>query len=203
MKDLFLVEPRESHSLGINRSGLVIDQINQQAQAGLAMMLKRRYDYGTSEALLHKLHPDRKKLFRSPLTPASGFLAICSACLSGSPFPLFVSLACIAFDSAGRRFTFARRHHIALRICCPFRAWVFVRPLLLCALLPDPVHAAQCGFLFRSWPVLLFSFPVPRLCAQTPAVVSHLLHYVLVISHRSAHCGCLKKKLRPIQLIFR
>jgi mycofactocin system glycosyltransferase len=90
----------ENHYLLYVPAGVV----KHKHRPDLGAMLKRRYDYGTSEALLQRLHPDRKKLFRSPLTPAAGFLATCLAFVCGSPFPLLVSLACIASDTARKRF---------------------------------------------------------------------------------------------------
>ena len=66
----------------------------------LGTMLKRRYDYGISEAQLYKLHAGRKKTIQAPLAPASSFLALCLALFCSSLFPLIISFTGIAFESA-------------------------------------------------------------------------------------------------------
>jgi mycofactocin system glycosyltransferase len=54
----------------------------------LSKMLKRRFEYGTSEALLYRTHRDKKKGF--PFSPLSGlsFIALTLAVLLANPYPL-------------------------------------------------------------------------------------------------------------------
>ncbi len=53
-------------------------------------MLRRRADYGTSEALLHSLHKEKRKLFQLPPLAAITFLASCSVLLFFSAVPLLL-----------------------------------------------------------------------------------------------------------------
>lgn len=53
----------------------------------LTRMLKRRADYGTSEALLYSLHREKRKLFQAPPLAALSFLALCWALLVCSIIP--------------------------------------------------------------------------------------------------------------------
>jgi mycofactocin system glycosyltransferase len=73
--------------------------VKHKHRLDLGQMLKRRFDYGASEAMLAKLHPDRKKRLRAPISPAVSFLALCLACVLSSPIPLGIPIACVAFDS--------------------------------------------------------------------------------------------------------
>ena len=54
----------------------------------LGKMLKRRSEYGTSEALLYRTHRDKKKGFAISLFPVLSFLAITIAILLMNPYPL-------------------------------------------------------------------------------------------------------------------
>ena len=54
----------------------------------LGPMLKRRFDYGTSEAFLYKKHPEKKKTFLVSLLAALSLLALVLAIVLLSPWPL-------------------------------------------------------------------------------------------------------------------
>lgn len=62
-------------------------------------MLKRRADYGTSEATLYGMHPEKKKTFQVPLLATSSFLALIIALMSLSITPLLVAVGCFIFET--------------------------------------------------------------------------------------------------------
>lgn len=51
----------------------------------LSQMLRRRFEYGTSEAALYLKHPEKKKQFSVPLFDGLSFLTLSCAVLSGTP----------------------------------------------------------------------------------------------------------------------
>jgi mycofactocin system glycosyltransferase len=62
-------------------------------------MLKRRADYGTSEATLYGMHPEKKKTFQVPLLATSSFFALIIALMSLSITPLLVAVGCFVFET--------------------------------------------------------------------------------------------------------
>jgi len=68
----------------------------------LIRMLKRRADYGTSEALLYELHPDKKKIFQVPPLAATAFVALLSALLSQSMLPLPAAAGSFVYEAASK-----------------------------------------------------------------------------------------------------
>jgi len=54
----------------------------------LGRMLKRRFEYGTSEALLYRTHRDKKKGFPVSLMAGLSFVALTLAILLANPYPL-------------------------------------------------------------------------------------------------------------------
>jgi len=68
----------------------------------LAAMLRRRADYGTSEAVLHVLHPNKRKRFRLTLAPAVTFVALAAALIGRQPWLLAACLAPILWDGSRR-----------------------------------------------------------------------------------------------------
>ncbi|OGN96242.1 MAG: mycofactocin system glycosyltransferase [Chloroflexi bacterium RBG_13_51_18] len=54
----------------------------------LGRMLKRRAEYGTSEALLYRTHRDKKKGFNFAVLPVLSFIALTLAILLMNPYPL-------------------------------------------------------------------------------------------------------------------
>jgi mycofactocin glycosyltransferase len=59
----------------------------------LPHMLRRRAQYGTSEALLHARHPEKKKVLQIPPLAIASFIALCAALISLSPFPALATAA--------------------------------------------------------------------------------------------------------------
>jgi mycofactocin system glycosyltransferase len=66
----------------------------------LGKMLKRRGDYGTSEAILYGIHPEKKKVFQLPPLAASNFLALIIALMSMTITPLLIAVGCFVFETA-------------------------------------------------------------------------------------------------------
>lgn len=54
----------------------------------LGKMLKRRFEYGTSEALLYRTHRDKKKGFPVSILAGLSFIALMLAVLLANPYPL-------------------------------------------------------------------------------------------------------------------
>ncbi|MDP2755948.1 MAG: mycofactocin biosynthesis glycosyltransferase MftF, partial [Nitrospirota bacterium] len=86
----------------------------------LGKMLKRRRDYGTSEATLYTLHPEKKKTFQIPLLATVSFFSLCAAILLLSMLPLFVAGACFLFEVWMKVSKLAR-----MSLCIPLRRICF------------------------------------------------------------------------------
>ncbi len=65
----------------------------------LGKMMKRRADYGTSEALLYALHREKRKMFQLPSLAAVAFLSLSIAILSFSLFPLLAAAGCFLLEA--------------------------------------------------------------------------------------------------------
>jgi mycofactocin system glycosyltransferase len=65
----------------------------------LGKMLKRRCDYGTSEAMLHALHPEKTKVLQAPPLAAMSFLALCLALLLHSVSLLVITGGCFLVEA--------------------------------------------------------------------------------------------------------
>ncbi len=73
-------------------------RVNHKHRNRLVSMLKRRADYGTSEALLYKRHPGKRKVFEVAPLPAVAVLAVCAAALFLSPLPLLLAALCFGSE---------------------------------------------------------------------------------------------------------
>jgi mycofactocin system glycosyltransferase len=76
--------------------------VRHKHRSVLRRMLKRRAQYGTSEALLYGLHPDKKKMLPLPTLATLVFLALCAAIFFSSPFPLAAAGVAFLGDWASR-----------------------------------------------------------------------------------------------------
>jgi mycofactocin system glycosyltransferase len=76
----------------------------------LAAMLRRRTDYGTSEAVLYRLHPEREKIF--PIRPlaAAAFLGMCLAFLLPALLPCIAAAGCFAAEAVPKALRIRRIH---------------------------------------------------------------------------------------------
>ena len=75
----------------------------------LGAFLTRRFEYGTSEALLHRLHPARRKRLAVPLGPAVALTLACAAALGGGWTWLVAAGLTVLVDGAAARPRFARQ----------------------------------------------------------------------------------------------
>ncbi len=64
----------------------------------LGQMLRRRSDYGSSEAALYRTHPEKKKRFLIPLWAGLSFLSVALAIVLHHPYPLLLLIPLLAFD---------------------------------------------------------------------------------------------------------
>jgi mycofactocin system glycosyltransferase len=74
----------------------------------LGRMLRRRSDYGTSEAVLYRTHRDKKKTFPVSLYSGLSFLALALAVLLVNPYPLIAVLLLFGLDIWRRSATLAK-----------------------------------------------------------------------------------------------
>ncbi len=65
----------------------------------LAAFLVRRFQYGTSEAALHALHPRRRKRLALPPLPAAAVALLAAAALGGQGWPAALALGLVGLDS--------------------------------------------------------------------------------------------------------
>lgn len=75
----------------------------------LGAMLRRRADYGTSEATLHALHPDKRKRFPPALAPLASVVILSAAVIGLEPRLLPVCLAPPLWDGARRALHLRRK----------------------------------------------------------------------------------------------
>lgn len=64
----------------------------------LRKMLKRRFEYGTSEAILYKIHPQKRKMVQLPFWATLSALSIIIAILFLSVIPLLGVISSISFE---------------------------------------------------------------------------------------------------------
>ena len=68
----------------------------------LGAMLRRRADYGSSEAVLYALHPRRRKTLQMRPAAAAAFLGICLSIVFLTPLPLVVTAGCFVAEAAAK-----------------------------------------------------------------------------------------------------
>jgi hypothetical protein len=79
--------------------------VRHEHRSRLGAFLARRFDYGTSEALLHGLHPARRKRMLAPRTLTAALALAAAAWLAAAPVLLAAAAAVIVGDALllGRR----------------------------------------------------------------------------------------------------
>ncbi len=75
----------------------------------LRPMLRRRADYGSSEALLHRLHPRKRKTLQIRVLAALAFLGLGASIVFLTPLPLIATAACWAAEAAAKAFRLRRK----------------------------------------------------------------------------------------------
>jgi mycofactocin glycosyltransferase len=77
-------------------------EVAHKHRSSLQRMLLRRADYGTSEGLLHKFHPDKKKTFQLRLLPLLTLASILTALAILSSIPLLFPVIAVISESYGK-----------------------------------------------------------------------------------------------------
>jgi mycofactocin system glycosyltransferase len=65
----------------------------------LGPMLRRRFDYGTSEGALYELHPEKGKILQMRSLPTVAFIGLCLSFLLLNPLFLLAPAACFLFEA--------------------------------------------------------------------------------------------------------
>jgi mycofactocin glycosyltransferase len=85
-------------------------KVSHKHRNRLFSMLRRRGDYGTSEAPLYRSHKEKRKRFLIPLWASLSFLALIAAILLENPFPLGLVLLFLAADISQKSVSLKRRN---------------------------------------------------------------------------------------------
>jgi mycofactocin system glycosyltransferase len=85
----------------------------------LMTMLRRRADYGASEAVLCALHPQKKKTLQWRPLATAAFAGFCIAILLFNVYPLIVTGACFVVEAVAKAFRLQRKGvHISFGKIC-------------------------------------------------------------------------------------
>jgi mycofactocin system glycosyltransferase len=76
----------------------------------LGPMLRRKADYGSSEAVLYGLHPEKRKSLQIRPLPAAALLGICLSIIFFTLLPLSATAACLVSESVAKIFRLRRIH---------------------------------------------------------------------------------------------
>jgi mycofactocin system glycosyltransferase len=133
----------------------------------LDRMLKRRGEYGTSEAVLYRNHRDKKKIFNVSVYPLLIFLALAVALVMLNPYPLCVIPPVFLFE-LWRKSVTLKKHKMPLpagqvaysilRTCLSFfyfTSFHLVRYYLILLLIPG--FFLHSFWLFDAWILLVAS----------------------------------------------
>jgi mycofactocin system glycosyltransferase len=180
--------------------------VKHKHRSRLGRMLKRRADYGTSEAILYGMHPKKKKTFQVPLLATSNFLALVIALIFLSMIPLLVAVGCFVYEASmkilrvnkmdlniGLRtllFSVAR-NHFSFFYFASFHLIRYYFVTLICL-----------GFFFHSvWYLLFFMVLLSSLVdynLRRPQLTFPVFFFYYAIDHLSyqlgVFAGCLRKK---------
>lgn len=76
--------------------------VRHKHRSRLGAMLRRRADYGSSEAILHGLHPEKRKRFALAPAPVLTFVVLAIALVGHAPWLAVAGLAPVLWDGLGR-----------------------------------------------------------------------------------------------------
>jgi mycofactocin glycosyltransferase len=172
----------------------------------LGKMLRRRADYGTSEAILCALHPQRRKTLQWRPLATAAFLGLCLAIAFLSFFPLIVTGANFVAETAAKAL---RLHRKRIRIAFG-KACLSVLRMYISYFYMMSFHLVRyylvllllLGFAFRSlWGVgfsfLIFAASVDY-SAKRPRLAFPAFLFYYVLDHLSyqigVFAGCLRAK---------
>ena len=85
-------------NLGYNLLYVPFGRVAHKHRNQLGKMLKRRSEYGTSEAVLYQAHRDKKKTFLISIYAGLSFLSLALSILLMNPYPISLALLLFGFD---------------------------------------------------------------------------------------------------------
>jgi mycofactocin system glycosyltransferase len=88
-------------------------EVKHKHRNRLRSMLRRRFDYGTSEAVLHKLHPEKTKILQVRPLPAVVFAGLCGSVLFLDLRFVLVAVLCFLLGALSKIF---KLHKYRLRL---------------------------------------------------------------------------------------
>ena len=190
-------------------------KVKHKHRSRLGPMLRRRCDYGTSEADLYQLHPEKRKALQVRPLPAAAFMGLCLSVILRNYLPLLVPAACLLFDAAekifklhtaGVRMAAWRVLYSVMRVYLSssyFLAFHWIRYyFILWILLGLAVHSLwYLGFL-----LLIFSALVDY-SVKRPRLIFPFFLFYYALDHISYQLGvmvgCIRKRsLRPYTVRF-
>ncbi|MGD0486687.1 MAG: mycofactocin biosynthesis glycosyltransferase MftF [Syntrophorhabdales bacterium] len=186
---------RRGYYLLYSPSGMV----KHKHRNDLGRMMKRRADYGTSEAPLYTLHREKRKMFQLPSLAAIAFLSLCIAILSFSLFPLLAAAGCFLFEAATKTLRIMRSGvHVTRRkivfstVRTYFSLFYFVSFHVVRYYV---IFLLPLGILFPPlWPLCLFMLILSALVdytAKRPRLVFPVFFFYYFLDHLSYQVGVL------------
>lgn len=180
--------------------------VKHKHRTRLGSMLRRRFDYGTSEASLYKLHPDKRKILHMRPLPTVAFAGFCLALILLNPLFLIAPAVCYLFEAAakiiklrktGTRIAAWRVFYSAMRVYLSFwhfLAFHWIRYYLVpLFLLGFALHSLWLvGFLLLIFAALVdYSVKRPKL-----AIPIFLFYYTLdhIAYQIGVVVGCVRKR---------
>ena len=160
-------------------------------------MLKRRGEYGTSEAVLYRNHRDKKKLFNLSVYPALVFLALSLALILLNPYPLCAVPPVFLFE-LWRKSVTLKKHRMPLplgQIACSvlrtylsffyFTSFHLIRYYLILLLIPG--FFLHSFWFFDAWILLLAS--LVDYFTRKPALLYPVFLFFYLLEHLAYQVG--------------
>lgn len=203
-------------SLGQRLLYVPVGAVLHKHRSGVVKMLKRRADYGTSEALLYSLHRRKRKTFQVPPLAAMVFLSLCLAIGLYSFLPLGVAATCAATEAGMKMWRMKKKSRLdipTLRILYSvarthmsflyFASFHIVRYYLLCFLV---LGTLLPSFWLLGLAMLVYAALVDYVIKRPQLFfITFLLYYALehLCYQIGVGVGCVRMKtLSPYRSIF-
>lgn len=172
----------------------------------LGAMLRRRAFYGTSEAILYRLHPDRRKTLQMRPMAAAAFLGLCCAVIFLALFPLVAAGAVFLAEAAAKAIRLRRKRvhlsagNIFLSAVRIYMSYFYLMSFHLVRYYLVPM--LLLGFVFHSVWLLGFSLLMFASCvdysAKRPRLNFPAFFFYYAIDHISYQigvwAGCLRAR---------
>jgi hypothetical protein len=165
----------------------------------IGRMMKRRADYGTSEALLYTLHQEKRKTFQLPPLAALSFLSLSAAILTVALLPLLVIAGCFLAEAATKMIRIRRTGvrvpawKIAFSLVRTYFSFFYFVSFHLVRYYF--VLLIPLGFLFHSlWPFCFFMLVLSSLVDYTvkrPRLIFPVFLFYYFLEHISYQVGVL------------